>query len=139
MFTSKLLPIERFITQELKAEASLLTAHDRLTALNMSSYRAAESIAAEVTRVQKAASAVAETDVLAALAETASKNNYCMPEVDVSGIIDIKDGRHPVVERTHTDGLFVPNDVFLDCGSNRTAIITGPNMAGKSTICDRLP
>lgn len=126
---------ERFITQELKElESSLLTAHDRLTALEYALFtELRESIAAGVSRVQKAASAVAESDVLAALAETAAKNNYCMPEVDVSGIIDIKDGRHPVVERTHTDGLFVPNDVYLDCDLNRTAIITGPNMAGKST------
>jgi len=126
---------ERFITEELKElETSLLTARDRLTSLEYELFtELRESIAAEVSRIQKTASAVAETDGLAALAETAAKNNYCMPEVDISGIIDIKDGRHPVVERTRPDGLFVPNDVYLDCGANRTAIITGPNMAGKST------
>jgi len=126
---------ERFITEELKElETSLLTARDRLTSLEYELFtELREGIAAEVSRVQKTAAAVAEADVLSALAETASKNNYCMPEVDVSGIIDIKDGRHPVVERTRPDGLFVPNDVYLDCGANRTAIITGPNMAGKST------
>ena len=126
---------ERFVTQELKElEASILTAHERLKTLEYELFtELRESIAAEVVRIQKTAAAVAEADVLAALAETAVRNNYCMPEVDLSDVIDIKEGRHPVVERTHTGGLFVPNDVYLDCGSNRTLIITGPNMAGKST------
>ncbi|NMA37660.1 MAG: DNA mismatch repair protein MutS, partial [Papillibacter sp.] len=72
-------------------------------------------------------------DVLCSLAEVAVKNNYCMPEVDLSGVIDIKDGRHPVVELTQPDSLFVPNDTSLDEGESRVVIITGPNMAGKST------
>jgi DNA mismatch repair protein MutS len=126
---------ERFITQELKElEASILTAHERLKTLEYELFtELREGIAAEVVRIQKTAAAVSEADVLASLAETAVRNNYCMPEVDLSDVIDIKEGRHPVVERTHTGGLFVPNDVYLDCGSNRTLIITGPNMAGKST------
>ena len=126
---------ERFITQELKElEASILTAHERLKTLEYELFtELREGIAAEVVRIQKTAAAVAEADVLASLAETAVRNNYCMPEVDLSDVIDIKEGRHPVVERTHTGGLFGPNDVYLDCGSNRTLIITGPNMAGKST------
>jgi len=83
--------------------------------------------------VQDTAKTVAELDVFCSLAETAVRNNYCMPEVDVSGIIDIRDGRHPVVEIMQQGSLFVPNNTFLDCGASRTAIITGPNMAGKST------
>jgi DNA mismatch repair protein MutS len=83
--------------------------------------------------IRHTAADVATLDVLCSLAETAVKNNYCMPEVDVSGVIDIRDGRHPVVERTQTDSLFVPNDSCLDENKSRVVIITGPNMAGKST------
>ena len=126
---------ERFITQELKElETELLTARDRLSALE---YRLFEDlrkqIAAEVGRIQATARSIAELDVFCSLAETAVQNNYCMPEIDVSGVIDIRDGRHPVVEIMQQASLFVPNDTFLDQGSSRTAIITGPNMAGKST------
>ncbi len=126
---------ERFITEELKElETSLLNAKDRLTALEYELFtELREDIAKEVLRIQRTAALVAEADVLASLAENAAKNNYCMPEIDLSGIIDIRDGRHPVVERTQPDGLFVPNDTYLDTFGNRTAIITGPNMAGKST------
>ncbi len=126
---------ERFITQELKElETTLLTAKDRLAELEYELFSALrERIANEVSRIQAAASAVATVDVLCSLAETAAKNNYCMPEVDLSGVIDIKDGRHPVVEKMQTDTLFVPNDAYLDTDSARTLIITGPNMAGKST------
>ena len=126
---------ERFITEELKElETSLLNAKDRLAALEYQLFtELREDIAGQVLRIQRAAALVAEADVLASFAEVAAKNNYCMPEIDVSGVIDIKDGRHPVVERTQPDGLFVPNDVRLDTAENRTAIITGPNMAGKST------
>ncbi len=126
---------ERFVTEELKElEAELLNAKERLFALEYELFNELRAqIAANVARVQAAAAAVAEADVYAALAETAAKNNYCMPEIDMSGVIEIKDGRHPVVEQTRPDGLFVPNDAFLDCGSSRASIITGPNMAGKST------
>jgi DNA mismatch repair protein MutS len=125
---------ERFITQELKElENTLLAAKDRLSALEYELFCALrERIAGEVGRIQAASASVATTDVLCALAETAAKNNYCMPEVDLSGVIDIRDGRHPVVEKTQ-DALFVPNDAFLDTDQARTLIITGPNMAGKST------
>ena len=126
---------ERFITQELKElETELLSAKDNLHALE---YRLFENlrlkVAAMVGRIQATAKKVAELDVLTSLAETAAANNYCMPEIDVSGIIDIKDGRHPVVEIMQQGSLFVPNDTYLDTEKSRTAIITGPNMAGKST------
>jgi len=126
---------ERFITQELKElETELLSAKDNLTTLE---YRLFEDlrlkIATTVGRIQKTAKSIAELDVLCSFAETAVLNNFCMPEVDISGILDIKDGRHPVVEMMQQDSLFVPNDTYLDKEESRTAIITGPNMAGKST------
>jgi DNA mismatch repair protein MutS len=126
---------ERFITQELKTlEDELLTAKDKLEALEYRLFvEIREKIAGEVHRVQATAAAVAQTDALCSLAFVAAKNSYCMPQVDESGVIDIRDGRHPVVEAMQEGSLFVPNDVFLDSGSTRTAIITGPNMAGKST------
>ncbi len=126
---------ERFITQELKElETTLLTAKDRLTELEYQLFtRLREQIAAQVARIQATAQAVAQADVLAALAETAVKNGYCMPEMDMSSVIDIRGGRHPVVELMKSDTLFVPNDVYLDGEDSRSAIITGPNMAGKST------
>ena len=126
---------ERFITNELKElETELLTARDKLSELE---YRLFEqlrlSIAAEVGRVQASAKLVAELDVYCSFAETAVSNNYCMPDIDVSGVIDIRDGRHPVVEVMQPGTLFVPNDTYLDENASRAAIITGPNMAGKST------
>ena len=126
---------ERFITQELKElENTLLTAKDRLAELEYGVFTdLRERIAAQVTRVQETADAVAELDTLCSFAECAVQNNYCQPEVDVSGTVDIRDGRHPVVEVMQRDSLFVPNDTFLDGGDARVAIITGPNMAGKST------
>ncbi len=126
---------ERFITQELKElESTLLTAKDRLCALEYSLFtELREKIAKEVGRIQAASYSVASFDVLCSLAETAAKNNYCLPEIDLSGVIDIRDGRHPVVEKMQTDALFVPNDTLMDMDSARTLIITGPNMAGKST------
>ena len=126
---------ERFITQELKElEGKLLTAKDRLAELEFNLFtEVREAISAEVLRVQETAEKVAILDVLCSFAEVAYKNGYCMPEVDLSTAIEIIDGRHPVVEKMQTDTLFVPNDVFLDSDSCRTAIITGPNMAGKST------
>ena len=126
---------ERFITQELKElENALLTAKDRLAELEYSIFSdLRERIASQVARVQETADRVAELDALCSFAESAVQNNYCMPEVDVSGTVDIRDGRHPVVEAMQRDSLFVPNDTYLDSGDSRVAIITGPNMAGKST------
>ncbi len=126
---------ERFITQELKElETTLLSAKDRLSELEYRLFtEMRERIAKDVSRIQMSSYAVAALDVLCALAETAVKNNYCKPEIDVSGVIDIRDGRHPVVEVMQTDSLFVPNDAFMDTDNARTLIITGPNMAGKST------
>ena len=127
---------ERFITQELKElETELLSAKDKLASLE---YRLFEdlrqSVAAQVSRVQSTAKSVAELDVFCSLSEVAAANNYCLPEIDISGVVDIRDGRHPTVEVMQHGSLFVPNDTFLDNGSSRTAIITGPNMAGKSTF-----
>jgi DNA mismatch repair protein MutS len=90
-------------------------------------------VADEVVRIQKTAKAVAQIDVFASLATVAEQNNYCRPKLNEKGLIDIKDGRHPVVERMIQNEMFVANDTYLDNGSNRVSIITGPNMAGKST------
>ena len=126
---------ERFITEELKdLESQLLTARDRLNELEYRIYKdLLDEVAAQAAAVRETAEAVASLDALCSLAETAVKNNYCMPEVDVSGVIDIRDGRHPVVECTQTESLFVANDAHLDTEGDRALIITGPNMAGKST------
>ncbi|MDR1217258.1 MAG: DNA mismatch repair protein MutS [Oscillospiraceae bacterium] len=126
---------ERFITGELKAlESELLTARDRLASLEYELFNQLRlSVAERVARVQDTSSAIAAVDALCSLAETAAQNGYCMPEVDASGVIDIRDGRHPVVEQTQSGTLFVPNDTYLDTDAQRVAIITGPNMAGKST------
>lgn len=126
---------ERYITEELKAlESTVLGAQERLTALEYDVFLSIrDRVAAEVHRVQRSAQALASLDVLCALAETASDNNYTCPTVDFSGRIDIVGGRHPVVEKMLADSLFIPNDTVLDNGENRVAIITGPNMAGKST------
>ena len=126
---------ERYITQELKdLEHTILTASERVVALEYELFTQLRlDIAAQSARVQKSADAVAEIDALASLASVAVRNNYCRPEVDESGVIDIRDGRHPVVEQVLKDTLFVPNDTFMGEKEGRTAIITGPNMAGKST------
>ena len=126
---------ERFITQELKdLEHDILSAADRVGALEYEIFnRVRLQIAANVSRVQQAAAAVAELDCLCSLAAVAVKNNYCCPVVDDSGVIEIHAGRHPVVERMRSDSLFVPNDTYMGQTEDRAAIITGPNMAGKST------
>ncbi len=126
---------ERFITPELKElETTLLTAKDRLQELEYQIFcTVRKKIADNVVRIQETAMKVAELDVLCSLAETAVRNNYCQPEIDTSPVLEIRDGRHPVVELMQKDSLFVPNDVFMDGEECRTAIITGPNMAGKST------
>ena len=90
-------------------------------------------ISDNVSRIQKTARAIAQIDVFASLALVASQNNYCKPKINESGIIDIKNGRHPVVEKMITNDMFIENDTYLDQHKNRISIITGPNMAGKST------
>ena len=126
---------ERYITQELKdLEHTILTASDRVVALEYELFtRLREQVGAQMGRIQAAAAAVAELDTLASFASVAAKNNYCRPTVDECGVIEIHDGRHPVVERVLKDGLFVPNDTYMGQQENRVSIITGPNMAGKST------
>ncbi len=126
---------ERYITGELKdLESTVLGAQERLTALEYELFvQLREQVAAEVHRIQRTAQAVAHLDVLCSLSELAAEQNYTCPEVDFSGVITIKDGRHPVVERVLEESLFIPNDTRLDSRENRVAIITGPNMAGKST------
>ena len=126
---------ERYITQELKdLEHEVLTAHDRDAALEYDLFAALRTeVAAQVARVQLAASLVAQLDTLCAFAETAAQNHYCRPEVDESGVIEITAGRHPVVEKMRGDAFFVPNDTHMGAKEERVAIITGPNMAGKST------
>ncbi|NLV87507.1 MAG: DNA mismatch repair protein MutS, partial [Clostridiales bacterium] len=126
---------ERFFTPELKElEEKLLSARERIAELE---FRCFEDLRLRVCQcvpqIQAVSDAVARLDVFCSLAETALRNNYVMPEIDLSGTIDIKDGRHPVVEQMQKDMLFVPNDTFLNCSEDRAAIITGPNMAGKST------
>ncbi len=126
---------ERFITQELKdLEHEILTASERLVALEYQLFTALrEEISAAAVRIQKTAAAVAELDALVSFAAVAVRNNYCRPDVDESGVIEIQEGRHPVVERVLKDSLFVPNHTFMGEKEERVAIITGPNMAGKST------
>ena len=126
---------ERYITPELKEmENTILNASERLNALEGQLFDELRmKIAGETLRIQRTAHAVAQVDVLRSFAQVAAESGYCRPEVDMADTIDIKDGRHPVVEKMLTGGMFVPNDTLLDCGENRTAIITGPNMAGKST------
>jgi len=126
---------ERYITGELKdLESKVLGAQERIVKLEYEIFTQVRAkIASELYRIQKTAHAVAEIDVLCSLANVALKNNYTCPIMTDGQEIIIKDGRHPVVEKMVKDSPFVPNDTQLDCGDNRCAIITGPNMAGKST------
>ncbi len=126
---------ERYITEELKdKEATILGAEDKLRALEYELFCAVRTAVGEATsRIRKTADELSKLDVYCALADVAKRNNYCRPEVDTSDVIEIKDGRHPVVEQFVRDKYFVPNDTLLDTGSNRLMVITGPNMAGKST------
>ena len=126
---------ERYITQELKElEDQVLGAKDRLTALEYQIFtQLREYLAAQADRVQLSASAVAAADTLCALASVAVQRGYCRPEITLDNEIRITDGRHPVVEVMLKDSLFVPNDTQLGAGDQQVAIITGPNMAGKST------
>ena len=126
---------ERYITQELKdLEHDVLTAKDRDAALEYELFSSLRTKLAEaVTRIQLAASLIAQLDTLCSFAAVAVKNNYCRPSVDESGVIEIQAGRHPVVEKMRSDTLFVPNDTLMGAREERVSIITGPNMAGKST------
>ncbi|MCD7887381.1 MAG: DNA mismatch repair protein MutS [Clostridiales bacterium] len=126
---------ERFINQELKdLEHTILSAQDKITGIEYQLFNEVrQQAAAQVEAVQRTAEAVAEADALCSLATAAAENGYCMPQVDDSDIIQITEGRHPVVERMLKDSMFVPNDTFMDSSDDTVAIITGPNMAGKST------
>lgn len=126
---------ERYITQELKdIEATILGAADKVCTLEYNLFQEIrQKIADESDRIRKTAALVATIDVYNSLATVAAKNNYIKPEIDDSNVIDVKDGRHPVVEQFVKDSYFVPNDVYLDTSANRLMLITGPNMAGKST------
>ena len=126
---------ERYITEELKElESKVLGAEEKVVALEYKAFsEIREHIKSQIQRLQKSAMAVSQLDVLCSFAQVAEDFNYCMPEVDDSGIIDIKDGRHPVIEKMLPSGAFVANDTYLNKDSNRVSIITGPNMAGKST------
>lgn len=126
---------ERFITPELKElEDTILGSEDRLSSLEYELFKAVrDHIASNVLRIQKTARAIAQIDVFASLAVVASQNNYCRPKINESGVLDIKNGRHPVVEKMISNDMFIDNDTYLDNHNNRIAIITGPNMAGKST------
>lgn len=126
---------ERYITQELKdAENTVLGAKEKALQLEQDLYvQVRDYLAQALVSVQETAAAVAAVDVLVSFAETASKNDYCKPEIAIDGTLHIRDGRHPVVEQMLEEEVFVPNDTYLDTGSNRLSIITGPNMSGKST------
>ena len=126
---------ERYITEELKElENTILTAKDRVNALEYERFtEIRKTLADNAARIQTTARAVAGADVLSCFAQTAVDNHYTRPQVDLSGTIEIREGRHPVVEQMLKNTLFVPNDTFLDPAEHRVAIITGPNMAGKST------
>ena len=126
---------ERYITQELKdLEGTILGAADKICALEYELFQEVRNhVSEQSARIQRTAALLAELDTYLSLATVASKHQYVRPEVDDSDVIEIKDGRHPVVEQFVRDTYFVPNDVTLDTTANRLMLITGPNMAGKST------
>ena len=126
---------ERYITPELKElEDMILGAEDKLYALEYELYsEVRDLIASQIERIQKTAKAVAALDAFASLALVAERNNYVRPKINEKGVIDIKEGRHPVVERMIPNEMFISNDTYLDDKKHRISIITGPNMAGKST------
>ena len=126
---------ERYTTPKLKElEDTILNAEDKLQTLEYDLFcKIRDSIAMEIERIQKTAKAVARLDVFASLSLVAERNHYVRPKLNEKGLIDIKDGRHPVVEQMITNDLFIANDTYLDNGSHCISIITGPNMAGKST------
>lgn len=126
---------ERYINEDLKKyESIVLNAEERRKNREYDLFvKVRESVGREIKRIQKTASGIADLDALVSLAEVAERNNYCCPKITDEDRIEIKDGRHPVVERMNPEGVFVPNDTGMDCENNRFLIITGPNMAGKST------
>ncbi|MED9882430.1 MAG: DNA mismatch repair protein MutS [Blautia sp.] len=126
---------ERYITQELKdLEDLILGAEDKLYALEYELFcEVRDKVGAEVVRIQKTAKAVAALDVFASLALVAQRNNFVRPKINENGVLDIKNGRHPVVEQMIENDMFIANDTYLDNQKKRISIITGPNMAGKST------
>ena len=126
---------ERYISQELKKlEHTILSAQDKVVALEYQLFvELREEVCAHVAQIQAAAAAVAQVDVLTSFAVVAAANQYCMPLVDSSSVLSITEGRHPVVEKMLKNAVFVPNDTHMDDGDDLCAIITGPNMAGKST------
>lgn len=126
---------ERYVTEELKKlENELLGAEEKVINLEYNAFcDIREKIEKQIIRIQKTADIISTLDVLNSFATVAEDMNYCMPIVDNSGIIDIKGGRHPVIEKILPSGAFVDNDTYLDKEDNRFSIITGPNMAGKST------
>ena len=126
---------ERYITPELKElEDTILGSEDKLVNLEYDLFcEIRDTVGANVSRIQKTAKAIAKVDAFVSLAVVAGQNHYCRPKINESGIIDIKGGRHPVVEKMIDNDLFIENDTYLDNQNNRISIITGPNMAGKST------
>ena len=126
---------ERYISQELKElEHTILSAQDKVVALEYQLFvELREEVCAHVAQIQATAAAVAQVDVLTSFAVVAAANQYCMPLVDSSSVLSITEGRHPVVEKMLKNAVFVPNDTHMDDGDDLCAIITGPNMAGKST------
>ena len=126
---------ERFTTDELKnLEDIIMGAEEKLVSLEYDLFcQVRDEIASQVVRIQKTAKALAGIDVFASLSVVATRHNYVKPSINEKGVIQIKNGRHPVVEQMMRDDLFVANDTALDNGKNRISIITGPNMAGKST------
>ena len=126
---------ERYITEELKnLENQILGAEEKAIKLELEAFdKIRKQMAGNVRRFQKSAEVISTLDVISSFAGVAEDMNYCMPEVNNSGVIDIKEGRHPVIEKMLPTGSFISNDTYLDKGENRLGIITGPNMAGKST------
>ncbi|MCF0143388.1 MAG: DNA mismatch repair protein MutS, partial [Parasporobacterium sp.] len=126
---------ERYITEELKElEDTILGAEEKLFSLEYNIFTdIRDQVAAQVQRIQKTASAISSLDAFCSLAYVAEHNNFVRPEINTKGIVDIKAGRHPVVELMGDYGTFISNDSYADTGDNRVSIITGPNMAGKST------
>lgn len=126
---------ERYITPKLKElEDMILGAEDKLFALEYDLFcQVREELAAQIPRIQETAKAIAQLDVYASLSVVTQRNNYVRPTVNTKGVIDIKNGRHPVVEKMINNDMFIANDTYLDNGSKRVSVITGPNMAGKST------
>jgi DNA mismatch repair protein MutS len=126
---------ERYITPELKEmEGKILGAEERSVKLEYDLFlKVREAVAARLTEIQNSARALAQLDVLGAFAETARLHNYCRPQVGSEGMLQIRDGRHPVLDQVQGEERFVPNDTELDPATQTVALITGPNMAGKST------